>query len=744
MGERWKKIKPFNHPSHGAGSRSGRPMPRASSWETAKAQSDADKTMLVRHIQLERIAERYPVFGNRNLSAYSKKPEILYTAERNKAFALEGDTGSGKSTQLGQFLYEAGYHVIHIVPRKVIADGLHARLIEEMSEHVDNADKLVGVVHGDRTDVHDDNQIVIMTANTYLLMEKDIREKYGDEKVAIVCDETHESNLYVDIALGAATQSVSEHENWRVAAVSATQNQKAIGRAFKKIVGKKVEKISIEGRPHSLEFHEAPDQFAHELYAEIGHNIDRTIIFTSGIREVEHIIKETTKILDEQQPGSAAEVDFRKFYKDLSPTERAHVLNDPVPEGKRVVIVSTPALMSGVTAAGTKLVITDGTINVEKLDQDTAPGLRRRILPRDGVIRMGGRAGRDVEGGIAYLARPTMAPGSQMPTDRKGNIPPDFFVPLGDRELFSSPEIYESLLGEVALTIAAGDRSFTAINDFLPNPVEPSGIISAHDSLYRMGAMLPSDETDDLYKITDIGRQMHRFPMRPELSRGLVEATGKGKSLKHMVRAAYIATALHVGGLQDFSKGSEDEWRQLLRPTTDNDWIAQLDLMQALPGIEDRFADEHFTAQYDLNFNRVEQAMKVVSRVFRELDIRNPEMFRDVQSNRAEEDAVVADMMAGMGDFVYQRAGVWNRRRMYRNIHGNKTSTQRYVSDRTVTSQIDHGLVAGWPRYFYKKGRFKNDIVELVAPTDRATVAHFARQHDTFERRPTGGVKVHD
>lgn len=258
------------------------------------------------------------------------------------------------------------------------------------------------------------------------------------------------------------------------------------------------------------------------------------------------------------------------------------------------------------------------------------------------------------------------------------------------------------------------------------------------------GAMRPSDTTDDLYEITDIGRKMRRFSMRPELSRGLVEATSPGKPLKHMVRAAYIATALHVGGLQDFSKESGDDWRRLLRPTTDNDWIAQLDIMQALPNLSGRFTDEEFTARYDLNFNRTEQAVKVVSQIFHVLDIRNPEIVSNVQSNRIEEDAVVADMMAGMGDFVYQRAGVRNHRRMYRNIHGNKNSTQRYISDRTVTSQIDHGLVAGWPRYFYRKGIYKNDIVELVAQTDPATVAHFARQHDTFERRPKGEVKVYE
>lgn len=737
--------------SHGASLRSGIPVARrAAPWELSQAQSAADKGALVKRVHFENIAKKYPVFGNREMPAYAKKQELIYTVENNKASGVKGATGSGKSTQLGQFLYEAGHRIYHIVPRRLIADGLADRLVDEMSEHADNADEIVGVTHGDRTNVHPNNKITVMTAQTFLLMEKDIREQYGDEKVTIICDETHESNLYVDVAMGVAAQSVSQQPNWHVVAVSATQNEEAVSRAFSGLTKGKVPTVEIEGRPHEMETHERPDQETYEVYADVGHNHKVSMIFTRGHAQIEHIIDKTKKELDSRESGTSDNVEFRELHRDLTRTERYHVLRDPAPEGKRVVIVSTPIGMSGHTVAGLTLVITDGTINRKELDDEAVGGLIARDLPQDGILQQFGRAGRDVEGGVGYLTRPTViheAPlsKSEIGSDGQEKVPEaTIFVPFRERKRFGKPEIYDSLLGQVALTVAALDMSFYDVNKFLPNPLEGTRIIEAQEGLYRMGAMMPtSGDGNDLFTISDIGRKMNTFPIRPELSRGMVEAQGPGRSLKHMARVACIAAALDAGGLQNFSKDAGTAWEQLLRHSTKDDWIAQLDIMQALPNLGEKVVDEKFVVDYDLNYQQVDRAMHVVRKIMKELDIANPESVRDIRSNQQEEQAAIADLMAGMGDNVYRKNGTKYRRTMYSNIHGGQDATQRFVSDRSVTPQAEYQHVAAWPRYFIQsKTGNKKDIIELTTPANVEDVARYARTHDTFERQASGGIRI--
>ena len=746
MAERRSSGKPGNKLSqkeHGASLRSGVPIPRRlAPWEVSHAQSVSDKGALIKRVHLESIAKKYPVFGNREMPAYAKKPEIIHTVERHKASSLEGETGSGKSTQIGQFLYEAGYRVYHIVPRKLAADGLANRLRDEMSEYVDNPNELVGIVHGDRVETHPDNKLTVMTANTFLLMEKDIREQHGDEKVAIICDETHESNLYVDVAMGVAAQAVSQQEQWRVMAVSATQNQESVGRAFSKLTKGNVPNIEIEGRPFNIEIHERPDQRAGEVYAEVGHDHRIGMIFTRGKEQLATITSNAKKELEINEFGSSNSVEFRELHRDLTPTERYHVINDPPAEGERLVIVSTPIGMSSITVPGCTLVISDGTINRKELDDDTVGGLVPKDLTQDGLMQQFGRAGRDVEGGVAYLAMPTSPNRVQIDDDKPAEA--IRFVPFNERDKFGPPEIYDSLLGQVVLTVEGLGRPFYGVNKFLPNPVEGSRIIETHEGLYRMGAMKPiDDDSDRLFEISEIGSKMIAFPIRPELSRGLVEAQKPGRSLKHMARVACMAAALDAGGLQSFAKDAEKRWQELLRPTTRNDWIAQLDLVQALPGIGERGIDEKFVVDYDLNYQQVDRAMHVVRKIMQVLDIANPESIRDIHSNKIEEQLAIKDLMAGMGDNIYQRVGTERRRKVYRNIHGNDRSTTRYISDRSTTSQSDHQLVAAWPRYFIdRKTGIKNDIIELTAPANVDDVAKYARVHDTFEKKSSGQIRI--
>lgn len=730
---------PYSRRKHGNEQRGVMPVPRGPQQVDALRQSRIDRQKLLeaarRRLTPEiQSSEEIGGLGNRDLPAWKHKPEIVSLVEQYKAIILGGPTGSGKSTQVPQYLMEAGYRTYILVPRRIIADGLYERLVEELTPHLgeEAAQAAVGIAHGERSNHSEENRITVMTPNTFARMAADIEEQYGDENVVIVPDEIHEANIYTEIATGIAAEAVDRRDSWHLVAASATHNAPKLQEAFSRINGGFVPIIDIEGRPFDLDIQQAPDESPMDVYVRMGKDHDRSIIFTSGKNEIKYIIAATKKALEAEEEGSSRHVVFRQLHGELNDIEMSHV-NDPVAEGQRLVIVSSPAGMSGITISGLTLSITDGTINRSELDDDAASGLTRRYLAQAEVIQEMGRAGRDVAGGIGVLTKPTAVVEDRMRARGQAvEVEQMPFVALEDRPAFGPPEIYHSNLSGVVLTVADLDRKFTDINGFIPNPVAPIEIIKAEESLSRIGAL---DDEDD---ITSIGRQMSALPMRPELSRGVVEAHRQHRPLQQLARIACIAAALESGGVQDFTNNRNKRWQALLRPTTTDDVIAQLDItMTEMPDPDDEVAYTEFLAMYDLSYRRMERTRKVTRKVLHELGLRIRHI--DVTSPLPDEEAELRrDLTAGMIDFVYEKSDVVDRRQQYRNIHSGGVGTQRFISNRSIVPPTRHQFVAGFPRWYETAlktgGRRRHNIVELLMPVDPEIVGEYAAENQLLDR----------
>jgi len=736
MAERMNGKAPFKRRNHGSERRGVFPVPDFN-FGSRQEQSRQDKLRLLslireRNEQVDAQPERSDL-GNKELPVYNHKQELLANIEEFKCVALGGETGSGKSTQLPQYLYEAGYDMtIVLVPRRVIANGLGDRIREELSGQIEDfvPEETVGIIHGERSERHENNKIMVMTPNTYLKMESDLRSLFGDKKVAIVADEIHEANLFTEIAVGSAALAVQDNEQWRLIAASATHNMETLRKPFQKINGGFMPIVEVEGRPFEVEMREDAERNSMQVYADPENDHKVSMIFTSGKKEIEHIKDETILELEKTQPGSSKNVIFRYLHGDLTEVELSHI-NDPIPEDYRLVIISSPAGMSGITIPQATLVITDGTINRSELDDEGASGLRRHYLSKAGIKQQIGRAGRDVPGGVGILARPTTV--SEDKIRRRGGQagePMMTFTPYADRADHEPPEIYSTNLSRVVLTVASLDRRFAEINEYIPHPVEASEIIKAEEALSRLGAL------DDDDKITEVGRAMDKFPVIPELARGLYEAGRPGRSLQHMARAAFIAASVDVGGLQDYRDKKQTEWKKLIRSTTADDFIAQLDLMSAVDdAMKKEQPDTYFAETYTLHPKRVEHARKAARKILKimRIDIDNMSVLPPLPN---EESDLRTDFTSGMIDLTYEQVGqaVRSRKPMYRNIHGNADSTQRTVSDRSTSTLKKGQLIAGIPRWYEKENKRDNtmlhfDIIDQVLIVDPKTVGRFAMQN---------------
>ncbi len=80
----------------------------------------------------------------RSLPIFAYRDQLLEAINDNQVLVIEGETGSGKTTQLTQYLYEAGYSLKDgakkkigcTQPRRVAAMSVAARVAQEMNVKV--------------------------------------------------------------------------------------------------------------------------------------------------------------------------------------------------------------------------------------------------------------------------------------------------------------------------------------------------------------------------------------------------------------------------------------------------------------------------------------------------------------------------------------------------------------------------------------------------------------------------------
>lgn len=145
------------------------------------------------------------------LPIIQREQEIMETINNNPVVVVKGATGSGKTTQIPQFLYEAGYGsregptpgMIGVTqPRRVAAVSMAKRVGDELGAH---GDKVAHQFRFDST-VSSRTAVKFMTDGILLreLSEDLLLRKYS----VIVIDEAHERSVNTDLLIGLMSKIV--------------------------------------------------------------------------------------------------------------------------------------------------------------------------------------------------------------------------------------------------------------------------------------------------------------------------------------------------------------------------------------------------------------------------------------------------------------------------------------------------------------------------------------------------------
>ena len=93
--------------------------------------------------------KRLPIARQRQLlPIYAQRTALLHAVETHRTVVVVGETGSGKTTQLPQYLHEAGWtaggrRVVCTQPRRIAAVSLAERIAAERAEQCGVGDALV-------------------------------------------------------------------------------------------------------------------------------------------------------------------------------------------------------------------------------------------------------------------------------------------------------------------------------------------------------------------------------------------------------------------------------------------------------------------------------------------------------------------------------------------------------------------------------------------------------------------------
>jgi ATP-dependent RNA helicase DHX37/DHR1 len=186
-----------------------------------------DPTQKAYHVPILRSEEMQ--LSRASLPVVAEEQQIMETINDNDVVILCGETGSGKTTQVPQFLYEAGYgdknHPLYpgmigvTQPRRVAAVSMAKRVAEEMNL-LDG--QVTYQIRYDKAQTGDKTRIKFMTDGILL---KELGSGVEADKASdlllskyscIIIDEAHERTVGTDILIGWLTRIVQLRNSGKI------------------------------------------------------------------------------------------------------------------------------------------------------------------------------------------------------------------------------------------------------------------------------------------------------------------------------------------------------------------------------------------------------------------------------------------------------------------------------------------------------------------------------------------------
>eukprot|EP00047_Mylnosiga_fluctuans_P021814 m.109410 g.109410 ORF g.109410 m.109410 type:complete len:676 (+) comp9039_c1_seq2:13-2040(+) len=434
------------------------------------------------------------------LPIFKYRENILHLLEQHTTLVLVGETGCGKSTQIPQYLYEAGWAaegriVACLQPRRVAAISVATRVAEEMHARLGDV-----VGYSIR---FDDCYSAERTSIKYMTDGMLVRELLSDRALKaysiVVLDEAHERSLHTDVLFGLIKDILRRRADLKVVIMSATLE----AQQFSVFFGQ-APVLYVAGRQHPIDIFYTAEPVSDYLDAamvavlQIHQSAPPTgdiLVFLTGQEEIESmeaLLEECAKNVPAGLPALAV----CSLYGALAPQEQMRVFAPAAP-GTRKVILATNIAETSITINGIVHVVDCGLVKQRWYAPSTGLDLLGvRSISKAQARQRAGRAGRESHG-MCY----------RLYTE-------DSFTALKDS---TEPEIVRCNMATAALQLLALGIEDIPSFDFMSPPTD-AAIAKA------LGTLINLEAIDQDGKLTSLGRKMAQFPLDPPYSRALLSA----------------------------------------------------------------------------------------------------------------------------------------------------------------------------------------------------------------------------
>lgn len=439
----------------------------------------------------------------KSLPIYQFRDEIIQAVRDHQVLIIVGETGSGKTTQIPQYLHEAGFtkdgmKIGCTQPRRVAAMSVAARVAEEMGKRLGNE-----VGYAIRFEDNTSEKTVLKYMTDGMLLRELLTDPELSQYSALMIDEAHERTVSTDIACGLLKDIARARPDLKLLISSATMDARKFQKYFDD-----APIFNIPGRRYAVDVHYTAQPEANYLAAaittvfqiHITQGAGDILVFLTGQEEIEAMeasLQETARKLG----NKIKEMIICPIYANL-PTDLQAKIFEPTPAGARKVVLATNIAETSLTIDGIVYVIDPGFVKENQYNPRT--GMESLVVVPCSRASAGQRAGRAGRVGPGKCFRLYTAQAYKNELDEN-----------------TTPEIQRTNLTGVVLLLKS-----LGINDLLDfdfmDPPSTDTLVRAVEQLYALGALNNAGE------LTKVGRQMAEFPTDPMLARSILAADKYG------------------------------------------------------------------------------------------------------------------------------------------------------------------------------------------------------------------------
>ncbi|ANB15687.1 DEAH-box RNA helicase PRP16 [Sugiyamaella lignohabitans] len=449
------------------------------------------------------------------LPAFAVREQLLKVIRDNQVIVVIGETGSGKTTQLTQFLLEDGYGSRGLIgctqPRRVAAMSVARRVSEEMEVKLGDE---VGYAIRFEDCTSSKTKIKYMTDG--VLLRESLVDSVLSKYSCVIMDEAHERSLNTDILMGLFKKILLKRRDIKLIITSATLNADR----FSQFYGG-APQFTIPGRTFPVDvFHsKAPIEdyvdaaVKQVLTIHLQSGLGDILVFMTGQEDIEatcEMLKERMLLLDKPAP-----LEILPIYSQMPADLQAKIFQ-PAPDGSRKVVIATNIAETSLTVDGISFVVDSGYSKLRvynpKLGMDS---LQITPISRANAGQRSGRAGRTGKG-VAY----------RLYTER-----------AEEEEMYPQtiPEIQRTNLANTLLLLKSLGVDNLLEFDFMDPPPMDTLTVSLYD-LWALGAL------DNFGRLTHLGKKMSSLPIDPSLSKLIIESVEIGCTEEMLTIVSMLST----------------------------------------------------------------------------------------------------------------------------------------------------------------------------------------------------------